>query len=185
MAPDLEELEAWWHDRPVEGVLPGCLPWLPYSLTQFRVLLAEAVQAARGRTFLDAGCGIGTKCLEAGNRGLLAAGMDIVLVYLAQAALLNVACFCADARTWNGYSSWDIVYLNHPLADDSEEALLERYVQDQMRPGQVLMTVNSMAPPVSGWRLIASLEVHDLVAVKCDGDHDGIGIGIGGTAGGH
>lgn len=167
MAPELEELEAYWYGRLVAGVPDGCLPWLPYPLAQFRVLLEAAMRAALRDTFLDACCGVGTKCLAAAATGLVTTGLEIVPAYAAEARRHGVVVIQADARTWKGYAGpWGIVYLNHPLADEGEEALLERRVQTCIKPGVVFITVNSMAPPSQGWDVVAHLNGHDLVAVR-------------------
>ena len=163
---DVAALEAYWHDRPVDGVPPGCLPWLPYPADDFDVLLGEAVLLTLGTRFLDVGCGIGTKCVLAASRGLLAAGVEVVPAYQHEAARLGIPLFAADARMWDGYGEWDIVYVNCPLAADEAEAVLELRVQDRMRPGGVLISVNSAAPPGAGWDVALRLNAHDLVAVK-------------------
>lgn len=163
--PGIGAAEAYWHDRPVDGVPPGCLPWIPYPAAEFLLLLETALPVVPVATFLDVGCGIGTKCMMAVQHGLAAAGVEIVPAYIAEACRRGVHVFRADARTWDGYGGcWGVVYVNHPLAGDADEAVLERRIQAEMPPGSVLITVNSAAPPA--WPVLARAGDADLAAVK-------------------
>jgi trans-aconitate methyltransferase len=129
-----------------------CFGWAPYDLDEFARLLGIAIGAARGRTFLDAGCGIGTKCLLAAERGLAAHGIDRVPAYAERAVQLGVSAEVADVRGWSRYGEFAIVYVSHPLRPGAEEPF-ERWLHGQMAPGSVLMTLRGAVMP-EGWDVI-------------------------------
>jgi hypothetical protein len=70
--------------------------------------------------------------------------------FLTEAIRLGVACELADARDWDGYDRFGLVYLNHPLVcgpNCKDEAVLENWVHGQMSSGSVLLAVNyDLAP---------------------------------------
>ncbi len=143
---ELDALERSWQWR-VPPDDPLCCDWQPYDLGGFAVLLEQVLPyVPQGRqTFLDVGCGIGTKCLVAAQYGLAASGVERVSAYAAAARELGVSVTVADARTWDGYGDYGLVYLNHPLICGegcNDEAALERRVQDMMSPGAILLSVN-------------------------------------------
>lgn len=129
-----------------------CFGWAPYDLEEFARLLDAAVGASRGPAFLDAGCGIGTKCLLAAERGLKAHGIDRVPAYVERAVQLGVSAEVADVRGWPRYGEFDIVYASHPLRP-SAEAPFEEWLHEQMAPGAVLLTLRGCVTP-RGWRCV-------------------------------
>lgn len=145
---------AWAQQgRQVAGVRPGDTAWVPYPVRDFYRLLTVSLRYATGRRFLDAGCGIGTKCLLAASLGLIAEGVERVPAYAAQARAWGVTVHEADLRDWDGYGGYDIVFVNHPLFDDEAEAAYEARVARQLAPGTVLIKGNTTWPPPSGtWR---------------------------------
>lgn len=143
-------LEAAWVGRVTPP--PGCFGWEPYDPRLFAGLLAACLPhvPAGNRAFLDAGCGIGTKCLLAQRAGLAAHGIDLVPEFLAEAARLGVSAELADARAYGGYGSFGLVYVNHPLACGpgcDDEAALEQRIHEAMAPGAVLLSVNCDLAP--------------------------------------
>jgi len=135
-----------------------CLGWAPYDLDEFARLLDIAISAAPGRAFLDAGCGIGTKCLLAAERGLQACGIDRVPAYVERARELGVSAEEADVRGWPRYGEFSIVYVSHPMRPPAE-APFELWLHEQMAPGAVLMTLRGCgAPP--GWKTVLHEEYH-------------------------
>lgn len=160
----LASAEAAWARQPEQHAAPGCLGWIPYPLPAFRVLLAAAIAAGHG-PFVDLGCGIGTKVLAAAGQGLRGYGVEIVPAYVREAARLGAPVVVGDVRGWPVCRA-GIVYLNHPLASDIDQALLEERVQAQMRPGSVLVQVNSVMLPGPGWEIIRIVGDGDVAAVK-------------------
>jgi len=124
--------------------------WEPYDLGEFTRLLDAAIPHAARRSFLDAGCGIGTKCLAAASRGLTAEGVELVPAYAARTRRLGVTVHKADVRGWPHYADYGIVYVNCPLKGEAAEARFERWLHGQMAPGAVLISVNDCAAP-RGW----------------------------------
>lgn len=147
----LASLEASWLRRIQPP--PGAFGWEPYDLSAFTALLRQAVlHVPRSNTsFIDVGCGIGTKCLVAEQFGLSAWGIDIVPEFLAEAQRHWVRAVLADARTYTRYADFGLVYINHPLVCGdgcAQETELEEYVQAGMASGAVLLSVNYEACPV-------------------------------------
>jgi SAM-dependent methyltransferase len=127
-----------------------CFGWAPYDLDVFARLLDAAIAVAPGVSFLDAGCGLGTKCLLATERGLDAYGIDRVEAYVAQATRLGARAEVADVRDWARYGDFDVVYACHPLREPAETGF-ERWLHEQMNPGAVWMTLRGCVVP-EGWR---------------------------------
>lgn len=141
---------------------PDYVGWMPYDLARFVMFLTDAVAAATrdprasgylGLYFLDVGAGPGTKVLLARELfDLEAAGIEIVPEHVAAAHVLGAHVLQCDARTYQGYHSHDIIYLNRPLQD----LAFEQHIMDSMRPGAVLISVNGMTrPPAPGWDGVA------------------------------
>lgn len=126
--------------------------WQPFPVGQFTTLLQACLPHVPdgNRTFLDTGCGIGTKLLIAADHGLDAHGIDRVPEYLAEAARLGASVEQTLAEDYAAYGTFGLVYVNHPLATsptDTDEVLLERLIHDQMTSGAVLLAVNyDLAP---------------------------------------
>jgi SAM-dependent methyltransferase len=151
MALTLAEIRAaelaWVVRGRAAGVRSGDTGWVPYSVDSFRSLLRVALRYAPGRRFLDAGCGIGTKCLLAAEAGCAAEGVERVPEYAAQARAYGVTVHECDLADFTGWPDYGIVYVNHPLFDDTREAAFEQLVQQRMAPGAVLIKVHTRWPP--------------------------------------
>lgn len=176
---ELDAAEQTWRQQPVRYPREDAVPWMPYSIPHFVALLTEAVMAvARPRdytmgrghtrlTFLDVGCGPGTKCrLASAMFGLDAYGFDIVPRFVGEAQAHGVQAWVADAYEFgghlpdlpdgekvtgmNGYERYDIVLVNRPSADQDK---LEGLVMESMAPGGVLIAVNWRHDPAKeqGW----------------------------------
>lgn len=140
---EINALEQSWIGRiPAD---PGYFAWEPFPVKQFADLLAAV---PRGR-FIDAGCGIGTKCFLAAQAGFDAEGIERVPAFVAEAHRLGVRAVQADVRDWD-FSPYDVVYVNHPLACGEgcdDEAVLEHHIHETMRSGAALIAVNyDLAP---------------------------------------
>jgi SAM-dependent methyltransferase len=158
---ELVELEASWQNK--VSPIPGCFGWEPYSLESFSELLAIAASRNFLASFLDAGAGIGTKVIRATHYGLIASGIDLVPEFLAEAARIGADVQYGDVREWD-YSLYGIVYVNHPLIDQDEEAQLEFAIHDGMASGSVLVAVNYGIAP--DWPEIGRIGEWNAVWVK-------------------
>jgi SAM-dependent methyltransferase len=136
---------------------PGYVGFMPFNLARFVMFLTDAVSEAPGDRFLDVGCGPGTKVLLAAMLyDLDAAGIDILPMYISAARAHGVPATYMDAREFNGYADFDIVYLNRPVKGDGQ-AKLEAQIMNAMRPGAVLMLMNGVYHPGQqlGWEPVA------------------------------
>lgn len=126
--------------------------WEPYDAVQFTRLLQLALPhvPADNQTFLDAGCGLGTKCLLAAKAGLAPSGVEHDPQLAGFAVSLGVTVWQGDARDFTGYAGYGLVYVNCLFSDETEEAEFERWLQGQLAPGTVLIQVNDAIPP-AGW----------------------------------
>lgn len=125
-------------------------PWMPFPAAEFVTMLAEAITEADGGTFLEIGCGIGTRMLMADVIfGLDVQGIERVPEYVEQARQLGLQVKEADAAGWDGYGNYDILWFNRPFRDRALEYQLERQVWEDMKPGAVVMCANLEAPPPS------------------------------------
>jgi SAM-dependent methyltransferase len=162
---EIAALETAWQGR-IPPDDPACFGWEPYSPDAFAALLEDCLPRvpSGNRTFLDAGCGIGTKCVLAAQAGLEAYGFDLVPEFLAEARQLGVACEQADARMFTRYGDFGLVYVNHPLVPGPGETALERRVHAAMAAGSVLMAVNYDIAP--DWPEISRAGPWDAAWVK-------------------
>jgi hypothetical protein len=150
----LRDTEQHW--RGVKVTLPDprdYVGWIPYDLSRFAMFLTDAVTAAPGPDFLDAGAGPGTKVLLAARLyDLQAGGIELIPEYCKAARELGAHVLECNARGYGGWDTHDIVYLNRPVQDRA----FERHVMNMIRPAAILITVNGMArPPSAEWELVA------------------------------
>jgi len=104
----------------------------------------------------EAGSGIGTKLAWAKHRGLTEYGFELFDYYIAAAKELGVACEQRDLSDLDNQPSWevpDIVFTARPFKDDLLENRWEKLVQDQMRPGAVLISTFTSKKPY-GWTVL-------------------------------
>lgn len=148
----LRQLEGYWHIQGIATEPETYFGWEPYDLDRFWQLLQACLPhiPTDRQSFVDIGCGIGTKCLLAENAGLTTFGVERVTQYVTEAQKLGVQVWQGLAQDFTQYDQYGLVYVNHPMvsgADNNSEALLENYIQSVMAPGSVLMSVNyDLAP---------------------------------------
>lgn len=134
---------------------PRFLPWMPFPISAFTALLAEAYPELPGDRFLEIGCGPGSKMLIAEEQFFLDAyGFDRVPEYVAAAEQAGLQVEVADAATWEHYGEFDVIWMNRPFRDPVPEYQLELKVWADMAPGAVLMCANLEYPPPSSWPVI-------------------------------
>lgn len=123
---------------------------IPEDMSTFLWLVRGAVRLSvaqgRGRTFLDVGCGIGLKVLQAAQMVHAADGLDyrdeaadIARRVLDHDTSRRSRIFVADALNFDDYGDYDIVYCYKPLSDPALMRQLERRILAQVRPGTVLV----------------------------------------------
>lgn len=180
---ELEATEQAWRQNEVRYPREDAVPWMPYPMNMFVTLLVDAVKAAPpgrmrgdlaswGRgfgtpTFLDVGCGPGTKMRMARAMfGLDTYGIDIVSRFVAEAQAHGEQAWVKDAFEFEegtqfdmeygvvpGYASFQIVYVNRPSSMQDD---LEGLVMDRMAKDAVLMAVNWRNNPADkGWIPVA------------------------------
>jgi len=124
---------------------------LPYPFTRFFRLM-QAVRRlvlAQGRgsaSFLDVGCGVGLKLLQAAEFFDVVHGFDfdperaaVAHRLVARAQRPQDRGFCADALTFDGYGDHDVIYAYKPLSDPDLLQQMERRIVAQAKPGALLI----------------------------------------------
>ncbi len=96
-------------------------------------------------SFLDVGCGIGTKVVlaEGSLRYARCYGLEFDPAYVAVAKTLIPyrpdAIIQADALKYDGYGIFDIIYMYRPLCNRELQEKLEVWVCNQAKPGAVIV----------------------------------------------
>jgi trans-aconitate methyltransferase len=91
--------------------------------------------------FLDVGCGIGTKVLLAQQMNFEADGLDFVPEYCEAARELCGSLSTihdADAREFDKYGDYDLIYAYRPLVEEAETAWLTGWIAEQLKPGSLM-----------------------------------------------
>jgi SAM-dependent methyltransferase len=140
----------------------------PYPLGAFGAMLDVAVAEwkdqhgpAKAR-FLEVGCGPGTKLVLADEVfHLFAYGFDVSPKYVQAASDLvgardgTAGIWRQDARSFDKWRNYDIIFLNRPLRDYQDELRLELEVFGQMGVGSILILGNGLSTP-DGWVKLAT-----------------------------
>jgi len=145
---EIQQMEQEWNETTPK--LENAYGFQPFRMHDFRVMLMIAASNTKGRKFLDAGCGIGSKVWVAQNEfGLDAYGIDIVDEYLSQAHSIGVRAGFADIRDYQAFGEYDIIYYYGPFREYGEQAAFETRLHAEMKPGALLMTVLAAVKPYS------------------------------------
>jgi hypothetical protein len=143
---------------------PDSWRWSPFDIRVFDIMLCvgykvaeyniwEAGQEPRQISIAEAGSGIGTKLYLAKHEyGLDEIGYENNDDYLVKARELDVHCEKWDLSDLGNQPVWsarDIVYTARPFKDEIFEAEWEQKVQDDMRPGAVLISAFTAVKPYS------------------------------------
>lgn len=139
---------------------PNVWRWSPSDIRDWSVMLDCAIQHYKlldshtgPISIWEAGSGIGTKLRWAKQQGLIEYGFELFDDYITMARRLDVACEQRDLSDLDNQPAWnvpDIVFTARPFKDDLFERKWEQLVQDQMRPGAVLMSTFTARKPY-GW----------------------------------
>jgi SAM-dependent methyltransferase len=116
------------------------LPWMPFQPADFLAILFECAPELNARSFLDVGCGPGTKMALARHfYGLEVSGIEID-PQMASQARKHGSVVTGDALSVppGFYSGWDLIWLYRPFRDSTLERQLEERIMREMKPGQIL-----------------------------------------------
>ncbi len=129
---------------------PITTPWMPYQPADFIGILWECLPEidipqpqsflTRKPTFLDVGCGPGTKMDIAEQLfGLCSYGIEIDKEMAEIAARkYPLRAVQGDALEYEGYAGYDIIWLYRPFRDIDKERELESRIISAMKPGAIL-----------------------------------------------
>lgn len=124
---------------------------VPYPFTGFFRLMqvVRRLVLAQGRpsaAFLDVGCGVGLKLLQAAEFFDVVHGFEFDPDRAAAAQQLvdrsrrmNDRGFRADALQFDGYGNYDVIYAYKPLSDPELLQQMERRILEQVKPGTMLI----------------------------------------------
>src|ERR1700722_2231215 len=115
---------------------------MPYQPADFLAIMSDCVANARGKQFLDVGCGPGTKMTLAQQIfGLYPVGIEIDAEMAAVAkGWFGASVYEDDALAFpaHRYEGFDIIWLYRPFKDSVKEDELERLIMHRMKPGAIL-----------------------------------------------
>ena len=125
---------------------------LPYPFTGFFRLMqmARRIALAQGRPrplrFLDVGCGVGLKLVQAAAFFDEVAGLEfdparaaVARMFVSQSQRPQDRALCADALDYDGYGAFDVIYSYKPLSDPDLLQQMEMRIITQSRPGTILI----------------------------------------------
>ena len=125
---------------------------IPLPFTHFARLmqLARRAALALGRptplAFIDVGCGVGLKVLQAAQVFEISQGLEydhtrvpVADQMIRQPRRPDDKVFQADALTYEGYGNHDVIYAYKPLSDPVLIVEMEERIVTQSRPGTVLV----------------------------------------------
>lgn len=154
---EVRQIERRWQKQVDIGDEKLFAPWMPADIAQFLVLLIEAIEEAPGNSFLEVGCGPGTKMLLARELfGLDVTGFDRVPEYVVAAKELGLNVAECDAFDFQAYNKFDIVFFNRPFRDPETQRDLERLIYSRVRRGSVVICMNLETQPPSSKYLVVT-----------------------------
>ncbi len=123
---------------------------LPFTLFSRLIQLARRTALAVGHesplSFLDVGCGVGLKVLQAAQVFEIVQGLeyDNTRVVVADQLIQRPRrpedkVFQADALTYNGYAGFDVIYAYKPLSLSDLLIQMETRIIEHAKPGTVLV----------------------------------------------
>lgn len=143
---------------------PDSWRWSPSDIRIWAEMLAVAVKHLDAQdlpnygqhSIWEAGSGIGTKLRWAKQLGLIEYGFEKFDYYIEAARKLDVQCEQRDLSDLDNQPSWevpDIVFTARPFKSNLLEHKWEALVQEQMRPGAVLISTFTAKKPY-GWQVL-------------------------------
>jgi hypothetical protein len=157
---------------------PDVWRWSPSDIYDWAQMLDIAINYYRTidsnihepLSIWEAGSGIGTKLKWAEQHGLAAYGFELFDEYIEAATKLGVHCEKRDLSDFDNQPSWvvpDIVFTARPFKNDIKERQWEQLVQEQMRPGAVLMSTFTARKPY-GWPCLFRAGFRGVWIKPCD-----------------
>jgi trans-aconitate methyltransferase len=126
---EVRQIERTWQKQVDIGDAKLFSPWMPADIAQYLVLLIEAIAEAPGNSFLEVGCGPGTKMILARDLfGLDVTGFDRVPEYVVAAKEYGLNVAECDAFDFQSYNKFDIVFFNRPFRDPETQRDLENLI---------------------------------------------------------
>ena len=149
----VDRLERAWCPGELVTDHPDLYGYISIPLDTFVPALQVALELTEGRRFLDVGCGIGTAMAVAGEMGFDCSGLEIRERYLPVAKHLNPNADIepCDARGYDGFRAFDVIYWYRPVISDDGEAELDALICAQAKEGAVLIAPWQNLHPY-GWR---------------------------------
>jgi SAM-dependent methyltransferase len=144
----------------------------PYPISTLGQVLAALNLVKPLTSFLEVGCGPGTKLLMVDRifKGARVSGFDYNAQYIMAARDLikaygrqdEIVAFQERAELFQRYGFYQYIYINRPLWEQEAALALEVEIEDQMHPGSVLILANAVNKPP--WKVLA--EATALVAYE-------------------
>ena len=127
--------------KPEVDEVAGRYENIPADPEHFIELICQARKLTSGRSFIDIGCGIGTKLAIACAIGLEVAGLDFRPEYLELAGRVapGAELLLGDAEAFDGYDRFDVVYSFQILTEFEPLEALEHLYAERIAPGAVLV----------------------------------------------
>lgn len=150
------------HGLPSTSLLPdgkiafGASPYSQanpdYNLTiikEIDAFIALNIESGKSVSFLDVGCGTGammSRIKFRHNSPLISiTGIEINPQYVNSAKQFGEV-ITGDARKYQEYGNYNLIFLYRPLVDSTEQALLEQTIVQQAPPGSLIVSVFPAAP---------------------------------------
>lgn len=140
------------HILPTTERMPEFYSWQSLSLGAFYSGMEDARRLlGPGRhKFIDVGSGIGTKLYLADSLGFSPYGIELHPSYIEVSKTLfpEYPVDCIDAREFEDYEYFDVIYSYRLYRDDRMQASLSKWLAHRARPGAALILAG--ADPMAG-----------------------------------
>jgi SAM-dependent methyltransferase len=132
-------------------------PFVPMDTRQvFRQIqlarqhLISTTEEPKNCTFLDIGCGIGNVLLVAEQMDFDVFGFekDPYPCAIAQKMFGRERVIQEDIWDFSGYDRFDIIYYFRPFHDGATQRKFEHYIEDQLKPGGILIANRKMSTKI-------------------------------------
>lgn len=128
-----------------------CHKYIPARRSDFRTAISAAhtlFQVVNGKppqSFLDVGCGLGTKLIMVNHAFRQIDGIEFDSGYAEKARELTklrddrITIIETDALKFNGYQNYDIIYFYTPINDRKKQILLETRIIRRAKAGAIIV----------------------------------------------
>lgn len=115
-----------------------------------RELLAESGRQAPAPSFLDIGCGIGNILLFAEQMDFAVYGLekDEYPCAIATKLIGKDKVVQQDIWEYDDFHTFDVIYYFRPFHDGTLERRFERFIEDRLKPGGVLIANRKMSSEI-------------------------------------